>query len=664
MSVAIASRLTRTADAAAEARQRLVVVGGGMASQRLLEALVSRSATQHYDITLFSDEPTQPYDRIHLGDVVDGGDSTLQFRDREWFGDVGIELRTKEKVIAVDLERRSLCTETGRDESYDRLILATGGRPVVPPIDGHDLPGVMTYRTLEDAERIARSTREADRALIVGGGLLGLELARSIRSNGCEIEIAEMAPRLLPRQLDVAGAALLQRQVGQLDVGLHLLTRLDRLEEEAGRLRATKSDGSTTVVDFVVFAIGIRPEDALASESGLACHPSGGVIVDDALQTSDPHVFAIGECVRHAGDTYGFVAPCYQMAEALADRLAGGRSTFAGAPISARLKVPEISVTAVGESLAEGPTVRDLTWLSDTDYRRIVLRDGRLVGAIAVGVNDELPRLQEAIARGQRVRIGHERRFAREGRLWRDDAGPPIATWGDAAVVCTCTGVTCGMLRAAWDEGHHSSSAMREVTGAGSGCGTCQPLVAEFVGEIVSARRRPAGRGLAVAACAGLALFALAAGVGPIPMTTSVLQTPSVDFLWRDAWWKQASGFTLVGLMALGMLLPLRDKLPGLAQISFGSSRLLHSTIGVGAIVLAGVHSGLRLGSNLNFVLMASVVGLLALGSMAAMVTSLEHRLPPRQGSALRLGWRRAHVLLLLPVPVLLLFHVLAVYFY
>lgn len=645
-------------------RMQLVIVGGGMAAHHLVESLVSNGGTDHYDITLISKEAQPPYDRVHLGSLVEGRHADLVFRDADWYGAHDVTLRLKEAVTRIDFEAKTLESDLGASQAYDLLVLAMGGTPFMPPIEGSELPGVMTFRTIEDAAGIADAARGAERAVVVGGGLLGLEVARSIQGLGPQVDVIEMAPRLLPRQLDVAGAAVLMRQVEALGLAVRIDTRVEDIERRDGRLRVDLSDATKIDADLVVFASGIRPVDALAREAGLACHPGGGILVGDDLETSVSGVHAIGECARHETGHYGLVAPCYEMAATLADRLLGGTRLFRGAPVSARLKVPEVQVAAVGESLADGTTVRDLTWTRWNEYKRIVLRDGRLVGAISVGDSEGFARIQEAVARRQPVGARHERRFAREGALWPSGSAVPVDEWADEAVVCTCTGVTIGTLRAHRAGGATTSLALGEATGAGSGCGSCQPLLAELCGEAVAARRQPSSIPFRVLAFVGAALVAMGWAIGPIPMSESVLQSPAIDFLWRDGWWKQATGFTLLGLMTLGLLLPVSQNWTRLRFGSLRRARSVHSGIGVATLLAVGIHSGLRMGANLNFVLMAAVLGLLAVGVLVAVVSSLEHRLPPEQSGRLRRVTRAVHVALLWPVPVLIGLHVLSVYVY
>ena len=645
--------------------ERIVVVGGGMSAHRFVESLVNQPRTASRCITLLCEESTAPYDRVQLGEILRGRDrQRLTLRGPEWYADHGVQMRMKERVRAVHRSEREVETDSGTRIPYDRLVIATGGAAFLPPVPGHNLENVVTYRTIEDAEGIARRASEGRNVVIAGGGLLGLEAARSIQKLGCRVEIIEMAPRLLPRQLDVEGAEVLAAQIRDLGIGLRLLRRIEAINEFNERLSVSLMNGETLEADFVVFASGTRPRDDLAREAGLECHREGGIHVDDTLTTSDDAISAIGECVRHDGDLYGFVAPCYEMAEVLADRFSGMERFFRGATASARLKMDEVDVASVGDSLADGPGVRELSWTRADEYRRIVLREGRIVGAIAVGAGSEFPKLQDAVARGARVRSWQERRFARSGRLWRKSGTPDATAWSDDAILCTCTGITCGRVRSVHAQGCRTSQALSEETGAGQVCGSCRPLLEVIAGERATGVREGAGIGIGMAALVGLTLISIAWFLGPLPMSTTLTAGPQMDVLWRDPWWKQVSGFSLLALCFFSLGLSLRKRWVRLSFGSFSNWRLLHSGLGVATILGAATHTGLRMGNNLNLALMLSFVGVVLLGSFTALVTSLEHRLPAPYGGALRRGWTWAHVLVFWPMPVLILFHVLAVYLY
>jgi len=641
-----------------------VVIGGGMAAQRFLEAWVGRAPPGTARITLLCEESTPPYDRVHLGEIVSGVGPVHSLRGSDWYEANAIELRLKETAVAIDRENRRVLTSNGALVAYDRLVLATGSDALPPPVPGVEGPRISLYRTVDDAERIARAVTESRRIVVVGGGLLGLEVADQIRSRGCKVIVLEVAPRLLPRQLDVEGSTALMRILTARGLEIRLATQTRELSSDPHGVTVTLGTGETIEADWAVLAAGTRPREDVAKAAGLACHPTGGVRVDASLTTSDASIFAIGECARLGDERPGLVAPCYRMAEVLADRWTGGQAEYCGAPADFRLKIAGVEVHAVGESAASETGVRNLTWSRPGVYRRVVSRNGELVGAIAVGGAPNFARMQQAIARHMRVTRRLEARVRKTGSLWRTRGAPPIASWPQEAVVCSCTGVTCGALRLAWAEGCRSSTRLSESTGAGTSCGSCKPMLAELAGEVASARPSGVGWGLPFTACLALVLFGVAAAVGPIPMSRSVLDANSIDFLWRDAWWKQASGFTLLALTLGALLLPIREKLPGALRTSFSKARVFHSLLGVATVVALGVHTGLRMGTQLNAVLMGCVILLIAFGSMAGLVASTERWMPARLGATLRLGWKRAHLLLFWPVPVLVLFHVLAVYFY
>jgi len=643
---------------------RIVVVGGGMAAQRFLESLIDRIPPGTAQITLVCEEPRPPYDRLNLGEVVVRAGPARPLREPDWYTANGIEVRLGEAVVEIDRARNRVHTANGAALIYDRLVLATGSDAVRPKLPGTDAERISLFRTAEDAERIARAANEAERVVVVGAGPLGLEVADQIRSCGCEVTVLEYTPRLLPRHLDVAGSEELVRTLTARGLSLRLSAELLELRSYEDGVRVILEGSESIEADWVVIAAGTRPRDELARAAGLECHPSGGIRVDEGLVTSDPAIFAIGECARLDDAQIGLAAPCYRMADVLADRWTQGTSRYRTLPLDFRLKIADVHVATIGDSLAEGPGIREICWTGGAVYRRIILREGRLVGAIAIGGTPDTIRIQEAIARRQRVSPRQEARLRRTGTLWRSSGPLPIDLWPEETTVCACKGVTCGELRTAWANGHRSSKQLQSATGAGLGCGTCAPLLAEIAGEATTGRKAGVGWGLPAAAAAVLVLLVAAAAFGPIPMARSVLETPSFDFLWRDGWWKQASGFSLLGLIASALLLSARERLPTILRSTFSNERVAHATIGVATVLALGVHTGLRMGVHLNAILMSCTIGLIALGGLTGLATTAERRLPSRLGAAIRMSCKQTHVALFLPIPVLVLFHVLAVYYY
>ncbi|MFJ8046401.1 nitrite reductase large subunit NirB [Kitasatospora sp. NPDC096147] len=455
----------------------LVLVGHGMVGQRLLAALAERGAFEHdWRAVVLAEEPRPAYDRVHLTARFTGSTADeLTLAEPEFFTEHGIELHLGDPATALDTTRRTVTTASGRTVGYDALVLATGSYPFVPPVPGADAPGCFAYRTLEDVEAITSYAGAGARTgVVVGGGLLGLEAAGALRSLGLRTAVVEFAPRLMPLQLDEGGGAALRGAVEGMGIGVHTGVGAQRVElgpdgaPEALRL----SDGQLVDADLVVFSAGVRPRDRLAREAGLLCGDRGGVAVDRHCRTTDPAVYAVGECAQTCdGKVYGLVAPGYQMAEVVADQLHGGGGTvFEGADTDTKLKLLGADVASFGDPFAAGGRAVEVQF-SDSGsgvYKKLVLGpDGRLLGGILVG---------DAAAYGLlRPHTGTELPAAPESFLLPAGEGAPPGAelLPDTAVVCSCHNVTKGAVRAAVAEGVTDLAELKACTKAGTGCGGC-----------------------------------------------------------------------------------------------------------------------------------------------------------------------------------------------
>jgi nitrite reductase (NADH) large subunit len=643
----------------------LVIVGNGMVSARLCERLAQLGVPARHPVVVIAEEETPAYDRIRLSELFGSERSleNLQIRPREWYASVGIELHTKERVESIFRDEQKVATSSGRRIPYQRLVLATGAAPIRPAVPGMVGSAVKVYRSAGDRESIAREARAGARVAILGGGLLGIELADALVRRGCEVILVEQAPRLLPRQLESSAAALLEANVRARGIDVRCARTLMRAVAGSDGVRLGLAEGASIEADLLVVCAGVRPRDELARSADLACHRRGGVLVDDTLTTSDPMISAIGECAVHRDVAYGTVAPGYAMAEVLAERLAGRRARFEGTPFSARLKLEGLDVAVIGESQAADPGTRAVTLRKDAMYRRLVLRDGRLVGAIAVGPWSALPRLQEAIARRARLRASGERRFATSGDPFRAGAARSIAAWPDHAIVCTCTGTTCAALRGARAAGCASAQQLREATGASSVCGSCRPLLEELCGESATplALRRGA---LAAGAVAATVLVVALLALPPIAMLETVQLRIAWDQLWRAGVYRQLSGFVLVAALVASIGLSLRKRVPRVRVGSYEGWRSVHASLGAGTVALAALHTGLRLGEHGDRALMLSFLALACAGVIAAAAAVLESRLGPAWGGYARRVSTWMHIFALYPLPVLLGFHVFKVYYF
>lgn len=404
------------AEARASARRpRLVVVGNGIAATSLLEAL-AELAPGRYDIAVFGAEPHGGYNRVLLSQLVAGAvqREELLTHPPEWYARRGIALHLGDPVARIERARRVVVTRSGREAAYDRLVLATGSRPAVPPLPGREKAGVISFRDLEDAEAIVSASRGGANAVVVGGGLLGVETAHGLARRGVRVTVVHLAQRLIERTLDAAASAALARELEARGVRVLLGARAEAVlgAERAQAVRL--ADGRVLPAELVVIAAGVVPDVELAREAGLPCER--GVLVSDTMQSFDPRIYAVGECVQHRGATYGLAAPVREQARVCANQLAGrGELAYRGSIAAVRLKLDGLEVFAAGEC-AGGSGARELVY-SDAGrgvYKRIVLRDGRLAGVVLYGDAADGEWYLELMRRGAEVgRYGERLLFGR-----------------------------------------------------------------------------------------------------------------------------------------------------------------------------------------------------------------------------------------------------------
>ncbi|WP_414170064.1 nitrite reductase large subunit NirB [Streptoverticillium reticulum] len=481
-------------------RPRLVLVGHGMVGQRFLQALTDRGPLGHR-VTVLAEEPRPAYDRVHLTSWFSGTTvEELSLWPADFAAAHGIELHLGDPATAVDRDRRTVTTRSGRTVAYDTLVLATGSAPFVPPVPGHDLPGCFVYRTLEDLEAIrARAEHPGvTTGIVVGGGLLGLEAAGAMLAMGLTTHVVECAPRLMAVQVDEGGGAALRREIENMGVTVRTGTTGEAVEAgpdgSAGRM--VLSDGDSLDAQLVVFAAGVRPRDQLARDCGLPVGERGGIVVDAACRTADPHILAIGECARAAdGRVYGLVAPGYAMAEAAAAELTGGRGSFTGADTSTRLKLLGVEVAAFGDPHGTGDGVLEVLYSNSREgvYKKLCIDpEGRLVGGVLVGDADSYDLLRPLAATGNPLTIPPEQ------LVLPTSAGPAAAgraSLPDEAVICSCHNVTKGTLcSAVTDDGCTDVPSVKRLTNAGTGCGSCTKALERIVGEALGPQAsRPRG---------------------------------------------------------------------------------------------------------------------------------------------------------------------------
>jgi nitrite reductase (NADH) large subunit len=463
----------------------IVVAGHGMVGQRFLEELLRRDEDRTCRVVVLAEEGRPAYDRVALSSYFNGvtaGD--LSVVPEGFLDDERIELRLGDPVVAVDRAAKTVTTAAGDLVGYDDLVLATGSSPFVPPIPGSDGPGTFVYRTLDDLEAIERHALGCHVGAVVGGGLLGLEAANALRSLGLETHVVEFASRLMPVQLDEAGAAMLQRRIEDLGVFVHTATSTTEIERDTdGALAAMAfADGTRLEVDVVVFSAGIRPRDELARAVGLPVGERGGVTVDEGGRTADPSIWAIGECADIAGRTWGLVAPGNQMAAVAADRLLGGTSAFTGADLSTKLKLLGVDVASFGDAFAATDGASAIVFADPRAslYKKLVVAaDGRVLGGMIVGDATASQTLLQ-MARGDMPTPPEPERLLLPA-AGADVPAVGVGAIGDDALICSCNSVTKAAICGAVAGGCGDAGAVKQATRAGSTCGGCVPLVTELV---------------------------------------------------------------------------------------------------------------------------------------------------------------------------------------
>ena len=467
------------------ARSRLVVIGNGMVGQRFLEELVD--AQVDCAVTVLGEEPRAAYDRVQLSAFFSGKTAEdLCVVPAGFFETNRIALCLSERAMSIDRENKVVRTSSGVELQYDTLVLATGSYPFVPPVAGRDRVGCHVYRTLQDLEAIRDAASEAQVGVVIGGGLLGLEAAKALRDLGLETHVVEFAPRLMAVQVDASGGALLRSKIEALGVRVHTGANTKCIGPgETARHRLEFADGSSLDADVVVFSAGIRPRDELARGAGIAVGERGGVVVDDRCRTSDPDIYAIGECALWSGRIYGLVAPGYQMARTVARQLAGETdTTFRGADMSTKLKLLGVDVASLGDAHAATPGAQSYSFNDERRqvYKKLVIdADGkRVIGGVLVGDAADYGTWLQMMLNGMDL-PEHP-----EALLLPSAAGSAPTLAGPAALpvtaqVCQCNNVSKGALCAAIDAGCTTVGALKSKTKAASACGGCAPLVTQIL---------------------------------------------------------------------------------------------------------------------------------------------------------------------------------------
>ncbi len=464
-------------------KMKLVVIGNGMVGHRYIEDLVEKTDVANMDITVFCEEPRVAYDRVHLSSYFSHHTADELSLVKEGFYEKhGINMLIGERAITVNREKKIVYSSSGREIQYDKLVMATGSFPFVPPIKGRESKDCFVYRTIEDLKAIEACAKKSKVGVVIGGGLLGLEAAGALKALGVETHVVEFAPKLMAEQLDQAGGNQLRQKIESMGVQVHTSKNTLEIAPEGKEARNVMrfADGTELETDFIVFSAGIRPQDKLARDMKLDVAPRGGIAINDFCQTSDDSIYAIGECASWNETFYGLVAPGYKMATVAVDHIVGNDSKFEGADMSAKLKLLGVKVGSIGDANGRTPGCKSYVYQNEEQevYKRLIVSEDnkKLLGAVMVGDTSDYGDLLQLML--NEIDLPEHP----DALILPAHAGAEKPTLGadalpESAVICSCFDATKGKIAAAVAEGHHTIGDIKAVTGAGTGCGGCIPLV-------------------------------------------------------------------------------------------------------------------------------------------------------------------------------------------
>ncbi len=462
-------------------RRKLAIIGNGMATGRLLDELARRGGLKMFQVTVFGEEPHGCYNRILLNRILEGGKpDEITLKPAGWYADNGVAFRSGSSVTRVSHAANRLWTADGSEHYFDLAVFATGSLPRIPRIDGvygkngKPRPGVFAYRTIADVERMRVAAKSGTRAVVIGGGLLGLEAAKGLVDLGVAVTVLHLFDTLMNRQVDALGGQFLRRAIEKLGIAVRTSANTKAVLGRDCVTGLSLGGGEEIPADLVVFASGIKPRIDLAKESEIPTN--AGILVDDRLETGLPGLYAVGECAEHAGTVYGTVQPIYEQCTVLADVLTGANpgSRYRGSKVYTKLKVAGVEVASMGTIDATHPDDETVQVIEERRgvYRKLVIRDGRLIGAVLVGDASASASLIRRFERGDPLPSNRLDVFASPERTALPSA---------EELVCNCHGVTRGTLSEAVRDGCRSIAELSTKTGAGTGCGSCRGQLAALL---------------------------------------------------------------------------------------------------------------------------------------------------------------------------------------
>lgn len=631
--------------------KKVVVVGSGPVGVHFCNELLRQS--QDVLVELIGEEPYEPYNRVVLSQLLHGEKSLKQIL-LPIADDSRLTTHWHTRATKIDPVTQQIQTNHGDIISYDKLILATGSSAHIPNLPGVNLPGVYCFRNLADAEALAGRRVGSRHTVVLGGGLLGIETARAMARKGNKITLIHHSGWLMNRQLDEGSATVLKQELEAAGIEVRLSEAVLAVDGSRKVTGLILRSGEILETDTLVLATGIRPNVELAKDAGLSV--VFGIRIDDAMETSAPNIYAMGECAEINGNVYGLVAPGLEQASILAKRFAGEADLYyQQKALSTRLKVLDKPVVSIGKMglLYDTSDSEYQVYQKDSTYRVLRFERGKLQGAAGIGEWPDQEQLTDLLAEGESLNPLQRLRFKLTGQLWSSDEQIQ-----DHHIICNCRQVSAGELRTCQAAGKQPST-----TGAGSVCGSCVPLLAQF-DPAKPVEVKPKGEpALALFSLVALALMILFQQLEPFGAPENYI-APDISDWWLDSDKRQITGFTLLGLTAFSLIMSLRKRIRSFRFISFAFWRWAHVAMTTAVLAMLFLHTGVSDFQGINAWLIYSFWATALLGVFSSLLTHKEAAKPSVSSKAHKRWFVFAHIIAFWPLPVLLSFHVLSVYWF
>lgn len=660
MSIPIADRTIPKhiiAPALPSARARVVVVGNGPVGVHFINQL--RYLGWNGDILVFGEESSPPYNRVQLSAFLN---HEISFKELQnpLIDDECVTQKLRCRIVEINVANKEVTDQYGDRYQYTHLVLATGSRPHIPNVPGRDLERVYRFRDIKDTDLLFARLTRSRHTVIVGGGLLGLETAKAMRRYSTAVTVIQHTPGLMNRQLDEEASARIQEFAEKAEIRFKLNVRVKEICGDSSVEKLLLSDGTELDCDTLIFTTGITPNTELALAAKIKIRQ--GIQIDSSLQTSEEKIFAIGECADYEGQVFGLVAPGLEQASVLAANLAGEARQYKGSTLVTELKVLGLKVFSMGKVSDEYAGQRDESWTysKEGSYRRIFLNNNRIVGAVAVGPWQEVKAVQDALSRNKRLWPWQKIRFQAKGQLF-SDSSQTLDSMPPTTLICNCRQVNLGQIRSCIAQSHADLDSLVAQLGVTTVCGTCKPLVAEILQQPVE--RLPVKAGLMSLALFSAIVLIILLATPALPISQSV-QELSFDWLWTDTFARQVSGFTMLGLTVLSLLVSLRKRIHWVRFLSFDIWRNTHVVLTSLALIVLVVHTGISFGNGLNRWLILDFLLIALVGFGSAFFAAMEGRWSGVGIKSLKRGLVLGHIITFWPLPILLGFHIASVYYF